>query len=86
MNPIRAYSSSRHGLAALCVRRDGVDSLYYVHPDRLGSYTHITNAGKQVVRALPVMRSLPFSAPSFPKRMVWIFFVLLPPFLKYPKY
>ena len=40
------------GLASLCVRRDGVDSLYYVHPDRLGSYTHITNANKQVVRAL----------------------------------
>ena len=38
MNPIRAYSSSRHGLAAVCVRRNGVDSLYYVHPDRLGSY------------------------------------------------
>ncbi len=29
------------GLAAICVRRNGVDSLYYVHPDRLGSYTHI---------------------------------------------
>ena len=40
------------GLAALCVRRNGVDSLYYVHPDRLGSYTHITNGSKQVIRAL----------------------------------
>lgn len=29
-----------------------VDSLYYVYPDRLGSYTHITNSSKQVVRAL----------------------------------
>jgi RHS repeat-associated protein len=46
------YIYGPNGLAALCVRRDGVDSLYYVHPDRLGSYTHITNAGKQVVRAL----------------------------------
>ena len=46
------YIYGPNGLAALCVRRDGVDSLYYVHPDRLGSYTHITNANKQVVRAL----------------------------------
>ena len=23
-----------YGLASLCVRRDGVDSLYYVHPDQ----------------------------------------------------
>ena len=29
-----------------------IDSLYYVYPDRLGSYTHITNSSKQVVRAL----------------------------------
>jgi hypothetical protein len=64
------YVYGANGLAALCVRRNGVDSLYYVHPDRLGSYTHLTDADKQVVRALPVMRSLPFSAPSFPKRMV----------------
>ena len=41
-----------HGLAAICVRRNGVDSMYYVHPDRLGSYTHITNANKQVIRNL----------------------------------
>ena len=29
-----------------------VDSLFYVYPDRLGSYTLITNSSKQVVRAL----------------------------------
>ena len=46
------YIYGPNGLAALCVRRDGVDSMYYVHPDRLGSYTHITNANKQVVRSL----------------------------------
>jgi RHS repeat-associated core domain len=46
------YIYGANGLAALCVRRNGVDSLYYVHPDRLGSYTHITDADKQVVRAL----------------------------------
>ena len=28
------------GLAAICVRRNGVDSMYYVYSDRLGSYTH----------------------------------------------
>ena len=39
-------------LAAICVRRNGVDSMYYVHPDRLGSYTHITNTNKQVIRNL----------------------------------
>ena len=50
--PQHTISVTVFGLAALCVRCDGVDSLYYVHPDRLGSYTHITNAGKQVVRAL----------------------------------
>ena len=40
------------GLAAICVRRNNIDSMYYVYPDRLGSYTHITNANQQVVRAL----------------------------------
>ena len=38
------------GLAAICVRRNNVDSMYYVYSDRLGSYTHITNSGKQIVR------------------------------------
>ena len=46
------YVYGVNGLAAICVRRNGIDSMYYVHPDRLGSYTHITNSGKQVVRAL----------------------------------
>ncbi|MBR6132139.1 MAG: VCBS repeat-containing protein [Bacteroidales bacterium] len=46
------YIYGANGLAALCVRRNEVDSLYYVHPDRLGSYTHITNGSKQVIRAL----------------------------------
>ena len=46
------YIYGANGLAAICVRRNGVDSLYYVHPDRLGSYTHITDSLKQVVRAL----------------------------------
>ena len=46
------YVYGVNGLAAICVRRNNVDSMYYVHPDRLGSYTHITNSGKQVVRAL----------------------------------
>ena len=41
-----------HGLAAICVRRNNVDSMYYVHPDRLGSYTHITNTNQQVIRNL----------------------------------
>jgi len=41
-----------NSLAAICVRRNGIDSMYYIHPDRLGSYTHITNSGKQVIRAL----------------------------------
>ncbi len=46
------YISYTSGLAAICVRRNGVDSMYYMHPDRLGSYTHITNANKQVIRNL----------------------------------
>ena len=46
------YIYSPTGLAIVCVRRNNVDSLYYVYPDRLGSYTHITNSSKQVVRAL----------------------------------
>ena len=46
------YVYGATGLAAICVRRTGVDSMYYVHPDRLGSYTHITNANKQVIRNL----------------------------------
>ena len=41
-----------NGLAAICVRRNGVDSMYYVHPDRLGSYTHITDSSKRVIRNL----------------------------------
>ena len=45
-------SAEIHGLAAICVRRNGVDSMYYVHPDRLGSYTHITNSNQQVIRNL----------------------------------
>ena len=40
------------GLAAICVHRNGVDSMYYVHPDRLGSYTHITDSSRRVIRAL----------------------------------
>ena len=44
--------AEKNALAAICVRRNGVDSMYYVHPDRLGSYTHITNANKQVIRNL----------------------------------
>ena len=46
------YVYGANGLAAVCVRRNGVDSLYYVHPDRIGSYTHITDSLKRVVRAL----------------------------------
>ena len=41
-----------HALAAICVRRNGVDSMYYVHPDRLGSYTHITDSSRRVIRNL----------------------------------
>ena len=37
-------------LSAICVRRNNVDSMYYVHPDRLGSYTHITDSSKRVIR------------------------------------
>ncbi len=46
------YIYGETGLAAICVRRNNVDSMYYIHPDRLGSYTHITNANKQVIRNL----------------------------------
>ena len=46
------YIYGSTGLAAICVRRNGVDSMYYVHPDRLGSYTHITNTNQQVIRNL----------------------------------
>ena len=46
------YIYGATGLASICVRRNGVDSIYYVHPDRLGSYTHVTNSGKQVIRSL----------------------------------
>ena len=46
------YISYITGLATICVRRNGVDSMYYVHLDRLGSYTHITDSSKQVIRAL----------------------------------
>ena len=45
-------SAGTHTFAAICVRRNGVDSMYYVHTDRLGSYTHITNSNKQVIRNL----------------------------------
>lgn len=51
------------GLAAICVGRNGIDSMYYVHPDRLGSYTHITNSGKQVVRALHFDEKKPCAVP-----------------------
>ena len=46
------YVYGVNGLAAICVRRNGVDSMYYVHPDRLGSYTHITDRSRRVIRAL----------------------------------
>ena len=44
------YVYGATGLAAICVRRNGIDSMYYVHPDRLGSYTHITDSSKRVIR------------------------------------
>ena len=44
--------AEKNALAAICVRRNGVDSMYYVHPDRLGSYTHITDSSRRVVRSL----------------------------------
>ena len=34
------YIYGSTGLAAICVRRNGIDSMYYVYSDRLGSYTH----------------------------------------------
>ena len=46
------YVYGVNGLAAICVRRNGVDSMYYVHPDRLGSYTHITDSNRRVIRNL----------------------------------
>ena len=46
------YIYGATGLAAICVRRNGVDSMYYVHPDRLGSYTHITDSNRRVIRNL----------------------------------
>ena len=57
------YVYGVNGLAAICVRRNGVDSMYYVHPDRLGSYTHITNSSKQVVRALHFDEKKPCAVP-----------------------
>ena len=41
-----------HDIAATCVRCNDVDSMCQVHPDRQGSYTHITDENKQVLRAL----------------------------------
>jgi len=46
------YIYGANGLAAVCMRRGGTDKLFYVHPNRLGSYTHITDENKQVLRAL----------------------------------
>ena len=46
------YIYGANGLAAVCMRRGSTDKLFYVHPDRLGSYTHITDESKQVLRAL----------------------------------
>lgn len=46
------YIYGANGLAAVCMRRGSTDKLFYVHPDRLGSYTHITDENKQVLRAL----------------------------------
>ena len=46
------YIYGATGLAAICVRRNGADSMYYVHHDHLGSYTHITDSSRQVIRAL----------------------------------
>ena len=46
------YIYGANGLAAVCMRRGSTDKLFYVHPDRLGSYTHVTDENKQVLRAL----------------------------------
>ena len=46
------YIYGANGLAAVCMRRGSTDKLFYVHPNRLGSYTHITDENKQVLRAL----------------------------------
>ncbi len=46
------YIYGATGLAAICVRRNGADSMYYVHHDHLGSYTHITDSSRQVIRVL----------------------------------
>ena len=46
------YIYGANGLAAVCMRRGSTDKIFYVHPDRLGSYTHITDENKQVLRAL----------------------------------
>ena len=46
------YIYGATGLAAICVRRNGVDSMFYVHPDRLGSYTHITDSSRRIIRNL----------------------------------
>lgn len=46
------YIYGANGLAAVCMKRGNTDKLFYVHPDRLGSYTHITDESKQVLRAL----------------------------------
>ena len=46
------YIYGANGLAAVCMRRGSTDKLFYVHPNRLGSYTHVTDENKQVLRAL----------------------------------
>ncbi len=44
------YISGGDGLTAIFVRNDGADTMYYVHPDYLGSLNVITNQSGSVVK------------------------------------
>jgi RHS repeat-associated protein len=45
------YIAGGDGLAAIFVRNDGVDTLYYIHTDHLGSINIITNQNGAVVKS-----------------------------------
>ena len=51
---LRGYEGLGIGVAVLSAGMEAINyHSYYVHPDRLGSYTHITDSSKQVIRSLP---------------------------------